>query len=48
MYLSYLPVRKMSYPLNMNVDNRGIFTELVKTANNGQISINIARPGIVR
>lgn len=47
-YLSYLPVNKMSYPLKMNVDNRGVFTELVKTVNNGQVSINIARPGIVR
>ena len=48
MYLSYLPVRKMSYSLNMNVDNRGIFTELIKTENNGQVSINIARPGNIR
>ncbi len=48
MYLSYLPVRKMSYPLKMNVDNRGVFTELVKSVNNGQVSINIARPGVVR
>ncbi len=48
MYLSYLPVSKMTYPLKMNVDNRGVFTELVKTVNNGQVSINIARPGIVR
>ena len=48
MYLSYLPVEKMSYPLKMNVDERGTFTELIKTANNGQVSINIARPGNVR
>ena len=48
MYLSYLPKGKMSYPLHMNVDNRGIFTELLKTKNNGQISINIARPGNIR
>ena len=48
MYLSYLPVDKMSYPLKMNVDERGTFTELIKTANNGQVSINIARPGNVR
>lgn len=48
MYLSYLPKEKMSYPLRMNVDERGIFTELIKTPNNGQISINIARPGNVR
>ena len=38
----------MSYPLKMNVDERGVFTELIKTANNGQVSINIARPGNVR
>lgn len=48
MYLSYLPKEKMSYPLYMNVDERGVFTELFKTANNGQVSINIARPGSVR
>lgn len=48
MYLSYLPENKMSYTLNMNVDNRGIFTELFKTRNNGQFSINIARPNDTR
>ncbi|MBE5907619.1 MAG: SDR family oxidoreductase [Lachnospiraceae bacterium] len=48
MYLSYLPKEKMSYPLKMNVDERGVFTELIKTVNNGQVSINIARPGNVR
>lgn len=48
MYLSFLPERKMSYPVKMSVDNRGVFTELVKTTNNGQVSINIARPGNVR
>ncbi len=48
MYLSFLPKDKMSYPLKMNVDERGIFTELIKTKNNGQISINIARPGSIR
>ena len=48
MYLSYLPKEKMSYSLKMNVDERGVFTELIKTANNGQVSINIARPGNVR
>ena len=47
-YLSYLPKEKISYPLKMNVDNRGIFTELLKTESNGQVSINIARPGITR
>ena len=48
MYLSYLPERKMSYPLKMNIDERGVFTELIKTKNNGQVSINIARPNNVR
>ena len=48
MYLSFLPQSKMSYPVKMNVDNRGVFSELVKTVNNGQVSINIARPGNVR
>ena len=48
MYLSYLPESKMSYPLKMNVDERGVFTELIKTENNGQVSINITRPGNVR
>ena len=38
----------MSYPVTMNADNRGIFAELIKTADCGQVSINIARPGIVR
>lgn len=47
-FLSYLPERKVCYPLNMNVDNRGIFTELIKTKSCGQVSINIARPGITR
>lgn len=48
MYLSYLPREKMTYALKMNADERGIFTELIKTADNGQVSINIARPGNVR
>jgi UDP-2-acetamido-2,6-beta-L-arabino-hexul-4-ose reductase len=48
MYLTYLPERKMIYPLPMNVDNRGIFTELLKSKETGQISINIARPGNTR
>lgn len=48
MYLSYLPKEKMSYSLKMNVDKRGVFTELIKTANNGQVSICVARPGNVR
>lgn len=48
MYLTYLPEKKMAYPLPMNVDNRGIFTELIKSKETGQISINIARPGNTR
>ncbi len=47
-YLSYLPKEKMSFPLKMNVDNRGSFTELVKSANVGQVSINISKPGITK
>ena len=48
MYLSYLPPDKMSYPLRMNTDERGVFTELLKTKNTGQVSINITRPGKTR
>lgn len=48
MYLSYLPKEKTSYQLNKNVDERGVFTELIKTVNNGQVSINVVRPGNVR
>ena len=48
MYLSYLPQRKMSYPVHMNRDNRGVFTELIRTQNSGQVSINIAKPGVTR
>lgn len=47
-YLSYLPADAMSYGLKMNVDSRGVFTELVKTPCCGQVSVNIARPGSVR
>lgn len=47
-YLSYLPCGDISYDLSMNVDNRGVFTELIKTVGGGQVSINIARPGNVR
>jgi len=47
-YLTYLPAEKMSFPLNSNVDNRGNFTELIRTLNCGQVSINVAKPGIVR
>ncbi len=47
-YLSYLPKEKVSFPLKMNVDPRGSFTELVKSANVGQVSINISKPGITK
>jgi UDP-2-acetamido-2,6-beta-L-arabino-hexul-4-ose reductase len=47
-YLSYLPVDGFSYPLKMNVDNRGSFTEFLKTPDRGQVSINISKPGITK
>ena len=47
-YLSYLPYEKTAFPLKMNVDDRGSFTELVHTLNAGQISINISKPGITK
>lgn len=47
-YLSYLPKEKVSIPLKMNVDNRGSFTEILKTINCGQISVNISKPGITK
>jgi UDP-2-acetamido-2,6-beta-L-arabino-hexul-4-ose reductase len=47
-YLSYLPKEKVSIPLKMNIDNRGSFTELLKTANSGQFSVNISKPGITK
>ncbi len=47
-YLSYLPRDKASFPLKMNVDDRGSFTELVKTLDKGQVSINISKPGITK
>ena len=47
-YLSYLPKEKVSFPLKMNVDHRGSFTELLKTASCGQISVNISKPGITK
>ncbi len=48
LYLTYLPVEKFKYALKMNVDDRGSFTELVHTADCGQVSINISRPGITK
>lgn len=48
MYLSYLPREKVAFDLKMNCDDRGSFTELLKTADHGQFSVNISRPGITR
>ena len=48
LYLTYLPMGKFNYALKMNVDNRGSFTELVHTADCGQVSINISKPGITK
>lgn len=47
-YLSYLPREKVAFPLKMNVDDRGSFTELLKTAGCGQFSVNISKPGITK
>lgn len=47
-YLSYLPVEKFRYPLKMNVDERGSFTEIIRTADRGQFSVNISKPGITK
>ena len=47
-FLSYLPKEKVAFPLKMNVDNRGSFTELLKTEKCGQISVNISKPGITK
>ncbi len=48
LYLSYLPEEKVKFPLKMNVDDRGSFTELLKTADHGQFSVNISKPGITK
>ena len=47
-YLSYLPKEKAAFPLKMNVDARGSFTELLRTENCGQFSVNISKPGITK
>ena len=47
-YLSYLPKEKVAFPLKMNCDDRGSFTELLKTANCGQFSVNISKPGTAK
>jgi len=47
-YLSYLPAAKFSYPLKMNIDPRGSFTEIIRTPERGQFSVNISKPGITK
>lgn len=47
-YLSYLPNDRFSYPLKMNVDSRGSFTEFIRTPDRGQVSVNISKPGITK
>lgn len=47
-YLSYLPTEKFSYPLKMNVDTRGSFSEMLRTSDRGQVAINISKPGITK
>ena len=47
-YLSYLPETNFSYPLNMHIDERGSFTEFLKSPERGQVSINISKPGITK
>ena len=47
-YLSYLPPEKVAFPMKMNVDERGSFTELLKTASCGQVSVNITKPGVTK
>lgn len=48
MYLSYLPKEKIAFDLNMNKDERGSFTELIKTFGHGQISVNVSKPGVTK
>ena len=47
-YISYLPEDKFNYPLKMNTDDRGSFTEFIKTPDRGQVSVNISKPGITK
>lgn len=47
-YLSYLPEDRFAYPLKMNVDNRGSFTEIIRTPDRGQFSVNISKPHITK
>lgn len=47
-YLSYLPTKQFCYPLKMNIDDRGSFTEILRTSDRGQFSVNISKPGITK
>lgn len=47
-FVSYLPDNKISYPLEMKTDDRGSFSEFIRTENHGQVSININRPGVTK
>jgi UDP-2-acetamido-2,6-beta-L-arabino-hexul-4-ose reductase len=47
-YLSYLPKEKVAFDLKMNQDDRGSFTELLKTQSSGQFSVNVSNPGITK
>ena len=47
-YLSYLPKEKTAFPLKMNCDERGSFTELLRTVSGGQVSVNISKPGVTK
>ena len=47
-YLSYIPEDSFAYDLNMHIDNRGSFTEFLKTMNNGQVSVNVGKPNITK
>jgi UDP-2-acetamido-2,6-beta-L-arabino-hexul-4-ose reductase len=47
-YMSYLPKNQFRYPLKTNIDNRGSFTEVIKTPDRGQVSVNISKPGIIK
>lgn len=48
LYLTYLPKEKIAFDLKMNCDERGSFTELLKTADHGQVSVNISKPGVTK
>lgn len=47
-YLSYLPSKYVTYPLKMNIDGRGSFTEFIRTNGYGQVSVNVSKPGIIK